>query len=175
MSCPSCGTLEPGTGAYCTQCGARLPAPAAVTPAYVPPLASPALAQQTSPPPAVRPAPGQTSTQTSQAMRNSETTIHHISAGSVFKVTFIIYALLLAVFGCFAIVLPGFLSSGLLGGFAGDDYGMSVFGGGIISTLILYLLLIVLGAFVQGVVTAIGALIYNLVAGWVGGVRVELR
>ena len=43
------------------------------------------------------------------------------------------------------------------------------------TTLVVYVLLVVVGAFVQGLVTAIAVLIYNLVAGWVGGVRVELR
>ena len=30
MSCPNCGTTEPGPGAFCMRCGAKLPAAAAV-------------------------------------------------------------------------------------------------------------------------------------------------
>jgi hypothetical protein len=36
-------------------------------------------------------------------------------------------------------------------------------------------LLVVFGAFLQGIVTVIAALIYNLAARWVGGIQVELQ
>jgi hypothetical protein len=93
----------------------------------------------------------------------------------VFKVTFVIYALLLGLFGCILVVIPGLLGASLLGGLVDDRYGPGALGGGIVGTLVVYVLLVVVGAFVQGLVTAIAALIYNLVAGWVGGVQVELQ
>ncbi len=102
------------------------------------------------------------------------TTIHRVSAGSVFKIAFVTYLLLLAIFGCIGIVIPGLLGSSVLGSLVGDD-SLALFGGGIASTLIVYVLLVVVGAFVESVVMAIAALIYNLVAGWVGGIRVELK
>lgn len=178
MNCPNCGTTEPGPGAFCMRCGAKLapPAPVQTPPAPVlmtpPPPAQPAQTQSV--PIALTPAsaPIQAS---APPPRGAATTIHHISAGSVFKVTFVIYALLLGLFGCILVVIPGLLGSSLLGGLVGDQYGLGALGGGIVTTLVVYVLLVVVGAFVQGLVMAIAVLIYNLVAGWVGGVRVELR
>ena len=178
MSCPNCGTTEPGPGAFCMRCGAKQTAPAPVqtppepklTPAptaYQPAVVAPAVvapASVSAPILASAPPP-----------RDAATTIHRISAGSVFKVTFVIYALLLGLFGCVLVVIPGLLGSSLLGGLVGDQYGLGALGGGIVTTLVVYVLLVVVGAFVQGLVMAIAVLIYNLVAGWVGGVRVELR
>jgi len=102
-------------------------------------------------------------------------TIRRVSAGSVFKVTFVIYMLLLAIFGCLFLVIPGLLGSSLLGSLGDRDSGLALLGGGILTTLILYVVLVIAGAFVQGIVTAIAALIYNLVASWVGGIEVELQ
>lgn len=108
-------------------------------------------------------------------MNRSVTTVRHIDVGSVFKVTLVIYMLLFGILGCLVVVLPGFLSIGLLGSFYGDEFGdTGILGGGIISTLILYVVLVVVGAVVQAIVTAIAVVVYNMVAGMVGGVRVEL-
>ena len=188
MSCPNCGTTEPGPGAFCMRCGAKQTAAAAVqtppepklTPAstaYQPPVSQPVVVvPAVVAPAAVAPAPVSAPIQASAPPpRDAATTIHHISAGSVFKVTFVIYALLLGLFGCILVVIPGLLGSSLLGGLVGDQYGLGALGGGIVTTLVVYVLLVVVGAFVQGLVMAIAVLIYNLVAGWVGGVRVELR
>jgi hypothetical protein len=180
MSCPNCGTTEPGPGAFCMRCGAKQapePTPTQASTAYQPPLAQPAaVAPAVVAPVAVAPALVSAPIRAAAPPpRDAVTTIHHISVGSVFKVTFVIYALLLGVFGCFFVMLPGLLGSSLLGGMLGDRYGLGAMGGGIVGTLIVYVLLVFVGAFVYGLVMAVAVLIYNLVAGWVGGVRVELR
>jgi hypothetical protein len=177
MNCPNCGTSEPGPGAFCMRCGARLPALAEAAviagpaPAAPPPPVQPAV---------IPPAPAAAAVQRSDpAPSGGERTIRHISAGSVFKVTFVTYALLIAIFGCLLVLLPGLLGSSLLGGILGDQlggqYALGALGGGIVGTLVLYVMLIVLGAFGPALSMAIAALLYNLVASWVGGVRVELR
>ncbi len=169
MNCPNCGAPYNGTGMFCMRCGARLtpqtatPAPAA----YQPAPARPAVV-----PPAPISAPSQA---VSMRQPDSVATIRHISAGSVFKVTFVTYLLVFGLIGLFVIVLPGLLGASLLSGLVDDRYGLGALGGGIVGTLLFYVLLVVVGAFVQGLVTAIAALIYNLVAGLVGGVRVELQ
>ena len=178
MNCPNCGTTEPGPGAFCMRCGAKLAAPTPVQTPPEPKLAPASAAYQPAAvaPAAVVPVPASAPIQASAPLpRDAATTIHRISAGSVFKVTFVISALMLSLFGCFFVMIPGLLGSSLLGGLVGDRSGAGLLGGGIVATLVVYVLLVVVGAFVYGLVTAIAALIYNLVAGWVGGVRVELR
>ncbi|MBK9092483.1 MAG: hypothetical protein WBV59_20005 [Anaerolineae bacterium] len=160
-------------------CGYRLPAPAptqtSVTPKPAPvspalaPLAVPsAAAVSAAPRSAAAPIP-------SPIARGSLTTIRHIAAGSVFKVAFVVSCLLFGFFGCLFVLLPGLFGSSLLGSLAGDRDGLGILGGGMIATVVLYVLLVVVGAFVQGIVTVIAALIYNVAAGWVGGVSVELE
>lgn len=51
---------------------------------------------------------------------------------------------------------------------------LPIFGGGVAGVLIVYVAGIVISALVNGLVAAIGTVIYNLVAGWVGGVQIEL-
>jgi hypothetical protein len=113
--------------------------------------------------------------QTTPAYAGPLKTLRSISVGSVFKVTFVIYALLLGLFGCLFMVLPGLFGASLLGGLGGRDSGLALFGGSFIGILISYILLVVFGAFLQGIVTVIAALIYNLAARWVGGIQVELQ
>ena len=98
-------------------------------------------------------------------------TVRSISVASVFKVAAVIYAILFAIFGCLFLVLPGILGAGILGEL-GEDMGL--FGGGIVATLLLWIVGIVLYAIFGGIFAAIGAFVYNLAASWVGGVEVEL-
>ncbi len=182
MNCPNCGATHTGVGTFCMSCGARLtPQAEAATSTSTPAVTQPAPA-----PAAYQPTPPQSVTATPTPARPTESTngvrevtVRRLSAGSVFKVTFVIYALLIAIFGCLFVLLPGLMGSGLLSGIARDqlgyESGLGMLGGGIISTLIVYLLLIVLGAFGPAVMAAIAALIYNLAAGWVGGYRIELQ
>lgn len=175
MNCPNCGAAHSGADAFCMRCGAKL-TPSVEPDVPTPPPAPVAYQPTSSQPAVVAPISASAPIQASYPpTRNAVTMIRRVSAGSVFKVTFVIYALLLGLFGCVLVVIPGLLSASLLGGLVDDRYGLGALGGGIVGTLVVYVLLVIVGAFVQGLVTAIAALIYNLVAGWVGGVQVELQ
>jgi hypothetical protein len=102
-------------------------------------------------------------------------TIRRLDLGSVFRVTFVISALLFALFGCIGIVLPSLFGASLLGALGGRDYGPTAAGGTFLAVLLTYVLLVVIGSIVEGIVTVIAAFVYNLAAGWVGGIQVELR
>jgi len=93
----------------------------------------------------------------------------------VFKVTFVTYLLLLGLMGLLVVVLPGLLGASLFGGLVDDSYNLGAFGGGIVGTLVIYVVLVISGAIGPAIVMALTALIYNLVAGWVGGIRVRLQ
>jgi hypothetical protein len=102
-------------------------------------------------------------------------TVRSISPGSVFKVAFVTYAVLVAIFGCFFILLPGLLGSSLLPGLMGENRQLAALGGGVAVTVVIYILAIFVTAFMQALFTAIGALFYNIIAGWVGGIRITLE
>ncbi|MCS7037967.1 MAG: hypothetical protein NZP34_00010 [Caldilineales bacterium] len=101
-------------------------------------------------------------------------TIRRFAIGSVFKVAAVTYGLLFAVFGCLFLVLPGVLGLGMLAPMMAES-DLPVFSGGVASVLIAYVAGIVLFSLLYGLIAAIGAVIYNLVAGWVGGIQVELE
>ena len=100
-------------------------------------------------------------------------TIRRISPGSVFKVTFVIYALLFALFGCLAILLPGLVGSSILSGLE-DQLGFGLFAGGMVTSVVVYVVGILVYGLISGIFAALGALVYNLIASWVGGIVVEL-
>ncbi len=178
MNCPNCGAAHTGSNAFCMSCGARLTPPTSVPVLTQEPAQAPTVAVPASAPTPYQSAlaPVRAPTQAAAVQRGDGIAIiRHISAGSVFKVIFVIYALLLATFGCFAVVLPGLLGSSLLGGMMDDRYGLGAIGAGIIGTLISYVVLVVGGSLVPAIVITLSALIYNLVAGWVGGIQVTLQ
>jgi hypothetical protein len=94
------------------------------------------------------------------------TTLKRIEPGSAFKVGLIVYGLLGLIIGAlFSLVaLLGAAASGLGGsGIAGPLFGVAA----IVILPIFYGLL-------GGIVGALSAVIYNLAAGWVGGLKVVL-
>lgn len=98
-----------------------------------------------------------------------------ISPGSAFKVGFTTYALLFGIFGLFGLLLA-FLGVGALRDLLDvGRMGIGRMGAGIVGALIGYIIGVVLYGLVGGVMSAITALIYNLVAKWTGGLRIELR
>jgi len=101
-------------------------------------------------------------------------TIRRISIGSAFKVGLVLCALVFAVLGVFVIVLPGLFGASLLGAMMGDQGGMSAFGVSFATSVIIYLAGIVVYGIFGGIVLAIEALLYNIVAGIVGGLEIEL-
>jgi hypothetical protein len=74
-------------------------------------------------------------------------------------------------YGCMGLIfIPIFLIMGAVGGLAGDK---SAILGGAIGVVLAFLMPVLYGGmgFVMG---AIGALLYNLFAGWVGGIELQL-
>jgi hypothetical protein len=100
------------------------------------------------------------------------TTLKRIGPGSAFKIGLITYAILGLVLGIFAASISGILGS--LGGALGQSgapgakfFGLGMGFGAVIFFPICY-------GLIGGVFAAIGAVIYNLVAGWVGGLEVDI-
>jgi hypothetical protein len=96
-------------------------------------------------------------------------TVKRIGPGSAFKVGLVVYAFLGLIIGiCMALfsMLIGSLGS-LADAPAAKAFG---FGLGVSSILIFPILYGIIG----GIAGAIGAAIYNLVAGWVGGLEVDI-
>jgi hypothetical protein len=98
-------------------------------------------------------------------------TLKHIGPGSAFKVGLVTYAFLGLIIGiCAALfsMVAGSLAS-MAGGQAGSarllGFGMGF--GAIIIFPIFY-------GVIGGIFAALGAVIYNLVAGWVGGLEVDI-
>ena len=99
-------------------------------------------------------------------------TLKRIGPGSAFKIGAVTYAILgLFVGACFAFIsmMAGSLGSlaGTHGNPAARAFGLGMGLGAILVVPIMY------GIF-GGIAGAIGALIYNLVAGWIGGLEVDI-
>jgi Transmembrane domain of unknown function (DUF3566) len=98
-------------------------------------------------------------------------TLKRVGPGSAFKIGLVTYAILglvLGIFVAFISMVMGNLSS--LGQSAGPGaklFGMGMGFGAIIFFPIFY-------GLIGGIFGAIGAVIYNLVAGWVGGLEVDI-
>ena len=98
-------------------------------------------------------------------------TLKRVGPGSAFKVGLVVYALL----GVFVGICVALFSmvAGSLTGMMGPDATtakMMGFGMGFGAILIFPIMYGIAG----GISGAVGALIYNLVAGWVGGLEVEI-
>ncbi len=98
--------------------------------------------------------------------------IRYVDVASVFKVAFVLYAIL----GLIAGIFYGFVFA-VLGHFGGllEDEGIPGFGvfTGALGILAAPVLAVLYGIF-GSVIIAIGAAFYNLTARWVGGIAVEL-
>ena len=101
-------------------------------------------------------------------------TIRHISVGSAFKVGAVLTGLVFIVIGFFVVLLPALFGASLLGAMLGNQGGGSAFGTGLISGVIIYILGIIVYAIIGGISGAIDAWLYNIVAGWVGGLEIDL-
>jgi hypothetical protein len=100
-------------------------------------------------------------------------TIRRISVGSAFRIGAVVSGLLFAILGVFAVLLPGLFGASLLGVAVGRE-GAGVFGAGLVTSLIIYLLGIALYALLGGIFYAISAWLYNIAAGRVGGLEIEV-
>jgi len=98
-------------------------------------------------------------------------TVKRISPGSAFKVGLVVYALLGLVVGAFMALFSMMIGSlGSMAGNAGVGAKMFGFGFGFASIIIFPIMYGIIG----GIGGAIGAAIYNLAAGWVGGLEVDI-
>jgi hypothetical protein len=106
-------------------------------------------------------------------METRRVTIQNVSIGSAAKVGAVLTGLLMTIFGLFIVVLPGLMGASFMAMMMGDQAGSS-FGVGLIGSLIAYVFLIVLYTILGGIGFAIYALLYNIVAGIVGGIEMDL-
>jgi hypothetical protein len=100
------------------------------------------------------------------------TTVKRIGPGSAFKIGLVTYAILGLVLGLFMALVSGLVGS--LGGALGQSAapGARLFGFGMGFGAVIFF---PIGyGLIGGVFAALGALIYNLVAGWVGGLEVDI-
>ena len=98
-------------------------------------------------------------------------TVKRVGPGSAFKIGLVIYAILgliLGIFMAFISMVAGTLGS--LGESAAPGAKLLGFGMGFGAIIIFPIGYGVIG----GIFAAIGAVIYNLVAGWVGGLEVDI-
>ncbi len=106
-------------------------------------------------------------------METRRVTIKNVSIGSAFKVGAVLSGLLMTVFGLLFIVLPGLMGASLMGMMM-EDQAASGFGVGLLGSLVAYVFAIVLYTIFGGIGFAIYALLYNIVAGIVGGIEMDL-
>jgi hypothetical protein len=92
--------------------------------------------------------------------------VKRISPGSAFKVSLVVYGLLGLIFGLIFSLLA--LLGAAIPGTGAAKAGSMVFG--VLAVIILPLLYGLFG----GILGALSAVIYNLAAGWVGGLSIEL-
>jgi Transmembrane domain of unknown function (DUF3566) len=97
-------------------------------------------------------------------------TVKRVGPGSAFKVGLITYAILGLVLGVFMAIVSTLV--GGLGTTASNVPGAKLFGFGMgIGSIIVFPICYGL---IGGIFAAIGAFIYNLAAGWVGGLEVDI-
>jgi hypothetical protein len=102
----------------------------------------------------------------------TENEIRSIGIGSVFKVILVLYLIIGLILGILAAIFGGFIAS-LMEAQGLEGLETSIFGGalGVIGGIMWG----IVAGIVGGIFAAIGAALYNLVAKWVGGIRIILR
>lgn len=95
-------------------------------------------------------------------------TVNRIGVGSAFRVGAALSAFLFLVLGFFIVLLPGLFGADLMREILGSSSG----GAGV--AIIVYVVGTILYAIVGGIVGAIYAWLYNIAAGWVGGIEIDL-
>lgn len=101
--------------------------------------------------------------------------IRRIGIGSAFKMGFAVNTIIGLILGFFLLV--PMLLGGIIFMPSYYDYGgyWPGVGGGIIGALISLVILVLLSGVLGGVGAMIYAFLYNLAAGWMGGVEVEMK
>ena len=99
-------------------------------------------------------------------------TLKRIGPGSAFKVGLVTYAILGLVIGaCIAFFS---MIAGSLGGLAGSEAGAGAKALGLGMGLGAIIIVPIAYGILGGIGAAIGAFIYNLAAGWIGGLEVDI-
>jgi hypothetical protein len=93
-------------------------------------------------------------------------TIKRIGVSSAFRVGFAVSAMAFLVIGFFVVLLPGLFGASLL--FDNN------FGGGFLGALVLYVVGVIAYGLFGGIGGALYAWVYNMAAGWMGGIEIEL-
>jgi hypothetical protein len=93
---------------------------------------------------------------------------------SAFKVGAVLSALLFIIVGGILLIIQ-LLFGGLIGANMGGSEGMGAFGATAAISFVTYLVGIVVYAVIGAIAGAINALLYNIVAGMVGGIEVKLE
>ncbi len=96
--------------------------------------------------------------------------IRRIGVGSAFRVGALVSGLIWAIVGIF-FVLFSLAGAGIMAAFGapGAEAGM-----GFVGVLIFYIVMLVVYAIFGGIFGALYAWLYNVVAGWVGGIEIQL-
>jgi hypothetical protein len=108
------------------------------------------------------------------------TTLKRIHPGTAFKVGIVVNGLIAAIFGLLLVLLPSLLFTSTFSRMYTNDpefraiQDSFAFAGGL-SLLCFYLIGVVMTAIFGGIYFAVGAVIYNLTAKWVGGLEIELQ
>lgn len=103
------------------------------------------------------------------------TTLKRIDTGSAFRVGMVFSALSFAVFGLLFVLLQGALLSAVARYADDANTFAGIMGGSLLGLLCFYGIGVVVAAVFGGIQFAIGAFLYNVVANWVGGIKIELE
>lgn len=102
----------------------------------------------------------------------SQRVIKKVGVGSAAKVAAMVSALVWSVFGLL-LVLLSICGGGIVSGAFGNR-GAQVFAGGLVSSIIIYVVGFIIYGIIGGIVGALYAAMYNLTARWIGGLEVEV-
>jgi hypothetical protein len=106
------------------------------------------------------------------SMQNRLRTIRRVDLASAFKLGAALGALLWALFGLLLVMFGSIISS-MAAAASQRGTGLTM-AGGVVGSFIFYLILIPVYAIMGGIGAVVYAFLYNLVAGWVGGLQVEI-
>lgn len=106
-------------------------------------------------------------------------TIKRVDIASAMKIGALLNALGFTVFGIFFLAMQSFLLSSISTSISSSTSGgsfnsSSLAAAGLVGCLITYVLGIVFSAIAGGIIGAVYAFFYNLIANWAGGLRIEL-
>lgn len=108
---------------------------------------------------------------------NQRITIRRISVTSAFKMGLVWSSITFAFFGFLGLLFSGVIASFTLGASLGSDEVGSVlgmFGGGFVIQMVLYVVGIIFYGILGGIVTAISAIFYNIVARIGGAIEIDI-